>query len=161
MTLEKIKIWLITAILAFLVLYGSFYYFSLSLLIIIIVSFSILAIKKPHWAFYLLLSLPILGEYSRFEIFSRSIIASDLLIPLFLTICLFNKQLSFKFNKTFLATLLLFLLIASLSTLISLTALSTSEVLTGSLYLIRLISYIALFPVTFKLFKKEDQQKSY
>lgn len=87
---------------------------------------------------------------------------SDILIPLLVIIFLI-KHHSWPKNhdlNRLLTTLGIFIFIALISLLISLTTLSISEVLNGSLYLVRLISYLALLPISYQLFPTTGAKKS-
>ncbi len=111
---------------------------------------------------YIILLLPVLGEFSRFELLGRSIIASDIIIPIFIVIWLFSNQKSWKFSKPTknnLTYLALFILTATISLLLSWLTLSTSELIQGAQYLGRLILYTTLFPITITILNKTPQNR--
>jgi O-antigen ligase len=137
-----------------LLLFWFFRDFNFTVISLITIFASILIWHRPLLGIYLVLLLPVLGEFSRLEILGRSIVASDFIIPIFIGIWLLKhfKNLNFpdqaiKFLKIF----ALFILLAIFSLLLALLNLPARDVLSGSLYLIRLIGYFALFPITISL----------
>ena len=108
---------------------------------------------KLIYGLYLILLLPVLGEFSRFELFGHSIVISDLLIPLFIIAFLLQRRINPLPRPALKQTRILsaFIAIAVFSLILSLIDLPLNEVLNSSLYLIRLAEYIALFPITASL----------
>lgn len=131
-----------------------------TVLLIGIIGFFYLSIQRPLFGLIIIILLPILGEFSRLEVFGRSLILSDLVLPIFIAAFLIKKENLQSLKKIHgqLITILLFLSIAVISLLLSLTNLSVSEVASSSQYLIRLIFYISLFPISFILAKKHFQR---
>ena len=160
MKLYQILLIITTAIASLLSLFGIFYFPDLTLFLAFLTSFSTLSYFRPKWGLAFILFLPVFGEYSRFLLFGKSLVASDILIPIFTIFWLIKKpSLSLlKLASTLLKIIILFLSIAFLSLLISLTALPLNDVISGSLYFIRLLSYIALFPITTTLFHSLPSQ---
>ncbi len=123
--------------------------------------FGFISYKKPILSLYLILLLPVLGEFSRFTFFGQSIVLSDLLLPVFI-ITLLPQVIKSKFDKkikTILKLISIFILIAILSLIFSLTELSISEVLKSSLYLIRFILYFSLLPFSYFIISKYSRSK--
>lgn len=120
-----------------------------SLIAIFIGLFLILAtIKKPLFAIYIILFLPLLGELVRLPFGPENgLLISDVFVGILLTIWIakkiFNKQPLPKSSLT--KPLLIFILIAILSLLQALLFLKAGEIAASSLYLIRLIEYAFLF----------------
>lgn len=127
-------------------------------LICLIGAFALLSYHRPLLGLFIILFLPTLGEFSRFELIGRSIVISDLLIPLFITSFLLQPKLPALPEKmhTPIKALLIFLGIAAFSLLLSLIDLPVSAVLSSSLYLVRLVEYMALFPIAVLLFKNQS-----
>ncbi len=120
--------------------------------------FLLLAWHRPLWGLFILLGLPILGEFSRLDFLGRSIVLSDLLIPLYELLLLWRLRPRFsdaRFSRL-LQTLLLFLAVAVFSLLYSLLALPASEVLAGGLYLLRLVFYLGLLPCSYWLIGRQQ-----
>ena len=132
-----------------------------TLLLLCLAAYTILSYRKPFWGLCLLLILPVFGEFSRIEIFGRSMVLSDIIIPLFELAALAGLKnfVISGITSRVLKTLLFFLIIAFFSLLFSLTALPLNEVLQSSLYLIRLILYIALFPLTFLVLSPDQSRQ--
>jgi O-antigen ligase len=148
----KTAIFALTVIaLSQLLLFWFFRDFQFTILSLITIFGSLLVWRHMMLGVYLILLLPVLGEFSRLELLGRSIVASDFIIPIFITLWLFKKSKNLQFSKptiSFLKKFSLFILIAIFSLLLALISIPTSEVLAGSLYLIRLIGYFALLPIT-------------
>lgn len=113
-----------------------------------------------------LMFLPVLGEFGRIFIGPfNGIITSDIIIPLFLIIWFFlfftgpHQRLN-KIPKRIWLPLLLFIAIAFLSLLRSLLFLDNSEVISGSLYLIRFIQYALLYFVTLSSIQTYKQKET-
>lgn len=123
-------------------------------------AFLLLTWHRPLWGLFALLALPIFGEFSRLDFLGRSIVLSDLFIPLFELLLLWRlrnrKKLWDPRFDLLLKMLFLFLIIAFFSLLYSLLALPAVEVLAGSLYLVRLIFYLALIPCSYWLINSEN-----
>lgn len=120
--------------------------------------FAIVSIKKPILGLYFLILLPIAGEFSRLSFLGKSIVLSDLFIPIFEFI-IFWRLTDRTFDKkiqTPLKIIAFFLLIAAISLLLSLIWLNPSEFIQSALYLFRLIVYIGLLPCSYWLIKKEN-----
>lgn len=120
--------------------------------------FAIVSIKKPVIGLYFLILLPVAGEFSRLSFLGKSIVLSDLFIPIFEFIVfwrLINRNFSKKIQAP-LKTIAAFLLIASVSLLLSLIWLSPNEFIQSALYLFRLIVYIGLLPCSYWLITKEN-----
>lgn len=132
-----------------------------TLILIGLTLFSLISFKKPLISLYLILLLPVLGEFSRFTFLNQSIILSDLLLPVFI-ITLLPQVLKSKFDKRLkliLKLISIFILIAIFSLIFSLTELSITEVLKSSLYLIRFILYFSLLPFSYFIISKYSQSK--
>ncbi len=117
------------------------------------------AYLHPPTALTLLLSLPILGEYGRLELAGQSLLISDIAIPLtIISIAIKLKPTSKDIQtlKNF-TPLLIFIFLATLSLVNSLFFLPPSDVIKGSLYLIRFATYAGLFPITTLLLKRYPQ----
>lgn len=119
---------------------------------------------KPKWAFKIILSLPLIGELYRLPIGpDNGLIVTDLAIPLFSGVWSFKKLLDQKSGapKSKLWTpLLLFSAAAVLSLVLSTTFLPIKEVLLGSTYLIRYVSYALLAFIVMDEIKNEQEAKS-
>jgi O-antigen ligase len=128
-----------------------------TLFLLEIAAFGYLSYRKPLWGLAILLILPLAGEFSRMDFLGRSIVANDLLVPIFDLSALLHLS-RVKQPPTLpkvLKPLMAFLVVALFSLLFSLITLPFSDVLQGSLYLIRLILYVALFPITFYLIDRK------
>lgn len=147
-------------ILAPLLTYLLFWQTNNTLLLIGISCFFYLSFLSPLFGLTIIIFLPVLGEFSRLEFFGRSLILSDLVLPIYIASFLLKKDnlQSLKNIHGQLSTISLFLLIAFISLLSSLINLSASEVFSSSQYLIRLIFYLSLFPISFILAKKHFQK---
>jgi O-antigen ligase len=157
---HKILFGILAALASLTVLFGYFYQPDLTIFLSITGIFSLISLFRPQLGLYLILLLPVFGEFSRFTLLGRSLIASDIIIPLYILIWLIRHPVLQPDSSTRLQlkTLGIFIILAFFSLLFSLTALSATDVASGALYLIRLISYIALFPITFSLFREEKSQ---
>ncbi|MCC6643578.1 O-antigen ligase family protein [Candidatus Peregrinibacteria bacterium] len=127
----------------------------LSINLTLIICFALLSWFRPMYALALLLIMPIAGEFSRLELFGRSIVLSDLAVPIFTLLVIIPRHQKFqkilashKQLKTGTYLLIIFLLIAALSLFNSLTSIPLSQILSGGQYLLRLFFYILLFPAT-------------
>lgn len=127
-------------------------------LIVLIGAFSFLSYQNPLHGLYIIMLLPVLGEFSRFQLLGRSIIISDLIIPLFIITFLFQKNFSLLPRPALkqIKILDVFLIFAAFSLLLSLIDLPLNDVLSSSLYLIRLVEYLALFPITVILLNSQE-----
>jgi O-antigen ligase len=123
--------------------------------------FAITCLKRPLWGLSLLIFLPIAGEFSRFSFLGRSIVLSDLFIPIFEFVIFWRltKRPLDKNIQTPLKVLAAFLCVAIFSLLFSLTVLPFSEFAQSGLYLFRLIVYIGLLPCSYWLISKENYQQ--
>ena len=132
-----------------------------SLSILLIISYSLLAYYRPVYAISLLILIPVAGEFSRLEFFGRSIVLSDLAVPIFTLSTILPrlkklKELIQSNRQLRVAAQILgaFFLIAVFSLFISLASIPFKEVLNGSQYLFRLFFYILLIPAV-ALLQKE------
>lgn len=161
----KTAIFALTVIaLSQLLLFWFFRDFNLTVIALITIFTSFLVWNRPILGIYLILVLPVLGEFSRFAILGRSIVASDFVIPIFIIIWLFKRYKNLNFSTatlSFLKKFGLFILLAIFSLLLALLNLPSSEVIASSLYLIRLIGYFALLPITISILTTpKDSSKS-
>ena len=104
--------------------------------------------SKLKRGIYLIIFLPVIGELVRLPFGPENgILISDLAVLIFLALWLYKKSKRGEdFPKDKITTpLIVFYLIAALSLFASLTFLSLNEVISSSLYLVRLIGYISLF----------------
>ncbi|MGL5830798.1 MAG: O-antigen ligase family protein, partial [Candidatus Altimarinota bacterium] len=151
----KTAIFALTAIaLSQLLLFWFFRDFNFTVLCLVTILASILVWRHLFLGIYIVLLLPVLGEFSRLEILGRSIVASDFIIPIFIAIWFFKQGKNLKFSQAtlkFLKKFALFIFLAIFSLLLALIAIPTKEVLSGSLYLIRLIGYFTLLPITISI----------
>ncbi len=129
--------------------------------LLLIISYSLLAYYRPIYAISLLILLPIAGEFSRLEFFGRSIVLSDLAVPIFTLSTIlprFKKFQQLLYSKGHLnfvfKTLSVFFLIALFSLLLSLVSVPFREVINGSQYLFRLLFYLLLIPSVLLLQKE-------
>lgn len=123
--------------------------------------FFLICYRNPFVGLCLLLILPVLGEFSRLVIFGRSLVLSDLVIPIF-EVAVILKLQSYPFSRNFqkiLSLLAIFLVIAAISLAFSLTSLTVPEVFQSSLYLIRLILYLGLLPISYLIINNGNYQK--
>lgn len=151
----KTAIFALTVIaLSQLLLFWFFRDFNFTIISLITIFGSILVWRHLILGVYLILLLPVLGEFSRLELLGRSIVASDFIIPIFITLWLFKKSKNLQFPSpilSFLKKFALFIFLGIFSLLLALVSIPTSEVLAGSLYLIRLIGYFALLPIAISI----------
>lgn len=132
-----------------------------SLPLLLIISYSLLAYFRPTYAISLLILIPVTGEFSRLDFFGRSIVLSDLAVPIFTlsTIIPRFKKLqdlvqSHPQLKVISKILFAFFLIAILSLFFSLASVPFREVINGSQYLFRLFFYLLLIPAVILLQKE-------
>lgn len=133
-------------------------------LLLTIVAVTAGMIIKPKWALKAILFLPLIGELYRLPIGpDNGLIVTDLIIPLFSGIWCFKKLLENKksTHKSKLAMpLFLFAAAAVFSLSLSIISLPIKEVLLGSTYLIRYISYALLAFIVIDEIKDEKEAKS-
>lgn len=128
-----------------------------SLPLLIISSYALLSYFRPDYALALLILLPVTGEFSRMDFFGRSIVLSDLAVPIFTLSTIIPRWTKCKelyHSQPILKLLYVFFLITLFSLFFSLTAIPVREVLNGSLYLFRLFFYLALIPSVILLQKE-------
>jgi len=132
-----------------------------TLFLLELAAFGYLSYKKPLWGLAILLLLPLAGEFSRLDFLGRSVVINDLLVPIFDLGALMHlsRVRHLPDLPKVLKPLYIFLAIATLSLFLSLAALPFSDVLQSSLYLIRLILYIGLFPITFFLAEPKNYRQ--
>jgi len=162
MASRKLILNIIAGISASLITFCSLYQPEISLLTIALAVYSWISYKRPFTGLMLLLLLPVLGEFSRLNILGRSLVLSDIIIPLFEISALIGIN-NFKFSKSVtrqLQIIGIFILIAIFSLLFSLTTLSINDVFQSSLYLIRLIVYLGLLPISYLIIKKTTTSKA-
>ena len=119
----------------------------------VVTIFFLLAVKKPFWALIILLALPALGEYSRLEFLGRSVVLSDIFIPVFELTLLWSFRDKFidpRLTKV-IKTLLIFMVLAAFSLLLALLVLPFTDILQSGLYLFRLVLYFGLIPCSWLL----------
>jgi len=131
--------------------------------------------KKPLYALYIIILLPIFGELGRITSggalslgSGEGILATDIFIPIFLFGWLSQiiiHQIQTKTNNpktTYKSPLTIafasFIIIAALSLILSLTFLQAQDVAAGSLYLIRFLQYGLLYFVTIHTLKNNPNQ---
>ncbi len=117
--------------------------------------------KLTQYWYLLILILPVFGEFSRIDFLGRSLILSDLITPLtLLALWIFGKKNNptSKQFRNIILPLLAFWVIAFCSLLISYLSYSLSEVLSGSLFLIRYISYSSLAYFIYSYVSKTEHQ---
>lgn len=131
-----------------------------TLFLLELAAFGLLAYKKPFWGLIILLLLPVAGEFSRMVFAGRSIVINDLLVPIFDLAALIhlNQRVPSLDRLPPLKPLLVFLGIAAFSLLLSLFALPPLEVIQSGLYLVRLLLYVALFPITYLLLSPSNSR---
>jgi O-antigen ligase len=130
---------------------------SLAMLIILYIY---ICFKKPLFGLAIIIFLPILGELSRIDLFGRSMILSDLIVPIFVLVFL-SKHLKTNFIKKLkqpLLGLFIFITIAVISLIISLASIPLKEVINSSQYLIRFFFYTPLFPISYIIAQKEHHK---
>lgn len=162
MASRKLTLSIIAGVSASLITFCSLYQPEISLLTIALAVYSWISYKRPFTGLMLLLLLPVLGEFSRLNILGRSLVLSDIIIPLFEISALIGIN-NFKFSKSVtrqLQIIGIFILIAIFSLLFSLTTLSINDVFQSSLYLIRLIVYLGLLPISYLIIKKTTTSKA-
>lgn len=118
--------------------------------------FLLISVKKPYSALLIILALPILGEFSRLDFLGRSIVLSDIFIPIFEFTFLWQIRGAIfdKLTSKLLKILAIFLGFAAFSLFLSLLALPLGDVLQSGLYLFRLILYVGLIPCSYLLLQK-------
>lgn len=123
---------------------------------LISIIFLSIAIKKPFSALLIILALPILGEFSRLDFLGRSIVLSDIFIPVFELTFLWQLRSAIfdSHTKTLLKTVSVFLALAAFSLLLSLLVLPFGDVLQSGLYLVRLMLYFGLIPCSYLLIRR-------
>ena len=124
-----------------------------SLSLLLIGSYSLLAYLRPLYAISLLILIPVAGEFIRLEFFGRSIVLSDLAVPIFTLSTILprlkqlQKPLQSESQLKFICKVLsVFFLITVFSLFLSLTSIPYKEVFNGSQYLFRLFFYLLLIP---------------
>ncbi|MBP7058587.1 O-antigen ligase family protein [Candidatus Gracilibacteria bacterium] len=109
------------------------------------------------YGLYLLILLPVLGEFGRLPFGPENgMLASDLAVLIYLAVWIFQKITSGqKIPRTDLnKPLAAFFTIAALSLIYALTFLQSTEVIISSMYLVRLIGYVSVFLITVDILKK-------
>jgi O-antigen ligase len=121
-------------------------------------------IIKPKWALKAILFLPLVGELYRLPIGpDNGLIVTDLIIPLFSGIWCFKKLLENKkttHKSKLVLPLFLFSAAAIFSLSLSIISLPIKEVLLGSTYLIRYISYALLAFIVIDEIENEKEARS-
>lgn len=127
--------------------------------------FFFLALKNQRFGMYVVMLVPLVGELVRLPIGpANGILISDAVIPLLVLSWIITNirgkhssmprmKLAFPF--------LLFIVVAGLSLLQSLIFLSVSEVMSGSLYLIRFLQYGFLYFITLQTVETEAQVRTF
>ncbi len=158
MQIKKILFGLLGAVLAGVFTWLLFTQPDNTLFLLEIAAFGVLSYKKPFWGLIILLLLPAAGEFSRLVFAGRSIVINDLLVPVFDLAALMqlNRQLPSLDRLKVIKLLLIFLGIAAFSLLLSLFALPPLEVVQSGLYLVRLLLYVILFPVSWLLLNQSN-----
>lgn len=149
------------ALAAALITYSGFIWPENTFLLTGLAIYFLISFRNPFVGLCLLLFLPVLGEFSRLVLFGRSLVLSDLIIPLFEIAALLQIK-NYDFSKSFskqLHLLGIFLIVAGLSLIFSLSALPLNEVVQSSLYLIRLLLYIGLLPISYLIINKENYRQ--
>lgn len=126
--------------------------------------FFLAALKNQRFGLGVILLLPLFGELVRLPIGPASgVLMSDAVIPLFALSWIIKnivEKQSTMPKSPITIPFLLFILIAGLSLLQSLLFLSTSEVMSGSLYLIRFLQYGLLYFITLQTVETNAQVKT-
>lgn len=115
--------------------------------IVILLATTILFWQKPILGIYLIIFLPVLGEFSRLPYLGENgILLSDLIVGIYIGLWIIKKLLNFEKMEpnSFSRPLLFFSLIGIFSLIQSLLFLKPTEALSGSFYLIRFIEYTLL-----------------
>lgn len=118
--------------------------------------------KKNLLGLYIIIFLPVIGELFRLPLGPENgSLISDIFIPAYLIMWIIPKLLSkTKFTKNSITIpLFIFVGIGILSLIQALFFLKVSEVIAGSLYLIRFIQYALLYMVTLESIKNEASTK--
>jgi O-antigen ligase len=159
---RKLIFSIITGVSASIITFCSLYQPEIVLLIAALGAYSWISYKHPFTGLMLLFLLPILGEFSRLNILGRSLVLSDLIIPLFeITALIGIKKINFsKSIRKQLQIIGIFIIIAIFSLLFSLTTLSLNDVFQSSLYLIRLVIYFGLLPISYLIIRKTTTSKA-
>ncbi len=158
MSLAKLLFGLVSAILAGIITYLALTSTQSALLVFCLGIYAVLSYKKPFFGLCLILLLPVLGEFSRFDFLGKSIVLSDLIIPIFEIVVLLKYKKTFfhKNLRLILLSIFTFLSIALFSLLFSFTVLTSGEVLQSALYLIRLTLYLGLFPISYLIISAQN-----
>lgn len=127
-----------------------------------------LTFRNTRIGLHLALLLPLFGELVRLPITSSTtILVSDAILPIIIAAWIFKNlttvqttPLFTKPSKKIAIALVAFVVIAGLSLLQSLTFLSFSEAISGSLYLLRYIQYALLFFITLQSIQTEEQKRA-
>lgn len=120
--------------------------------------------KNPRIGVHVALLLPLFGELVRLPFGpSGGILVSDALIPVFIAAWvarnIFNRERGLPKSKLTLP-IILFIAIATLSLIQSLTFLSFAEAGSGTLYLIRFSQYALLYFITLQTITTPEQKKA-
>ncbi|MCA9374270.1 O-antigen ligase family protein [Candidatus Peregrinibacteria bacterium] len=137
-------------------------------LLILFGSIFFLTVKNTRLGLHIALLLPLFGELVRLPITSSTtVLVSDAIIPVIIAAWIFKNLTSAQtksiFNdqsKNISLALIIFVVVAGLSLLQSLTFLSFSETLGGSLYLVRYLQYALLYFITLQSIETEEQKKA-
>ncbi len=116
----------------------------------------------PRFGLYLIIFLAVGGELVRIPaIAENGILPADIIIPVFVIVWAAKKILLRKPFPSSRLTLpfVVFCAVAALSLLLSFFFLKPSDVLAGSFYLVRLVSYIMLFLVTMDSIENDSDAK--
>lgn len=160
--LAKAIYWLIGASLAVFFILNLFAKPDQALIGLALLIFLLLTIKNQRFGLSIILLLPLAGELIRLPIGPENgVLIADVVIPFFVLGWIIKNIIKKdSMPKASLAVpLLLFVTVASLSLLQSLIFLSLSEVISGSLYLIRFLQYGFLYFIVLQTVQTTKQVK--
>ena len=161
--LVKVIYWLIGATIAALHILNLVTQPDQTLIGLALVVFLLLTIKNQRFGLYIILLLPLAGELIRLPLGpANGILVTDAIIPFFVLGWIIknivSKQPMPKASLT--VPFLFFVIVAGLSLLQSLIFLSASEVMSGSLYLIRFLQYGFLYFIVLQTVQTTKQVKT-